>query len=99
LDILSFENTLFQTALGRSPTAQDLSSLAGMSPSAMVNAVLHGPELYPHQVDVTFQRYLSRLPSPSERQIAVELVTLTGGDTTELEIALLSAQELFALAV
>src|SRR5262249_51857460 len=60
LDVLSFENTLFQTALGRSPTAQDLADLAGMSPSAMVDAVLHGPEFspqfYQHQVDVTFQR-------------------------------------------
>jgi hypothetical protein len=102
LDMLSFENTLFQTALGRSPTAQDLSNLAGMSPSAMVNAVLHGPEFYPefylHQVDVTFQRFLSRLPSPSERQFFLRLVIPAGGDTTELEIALLSSQEFFALA-
>jgi hypothetical protein len=102
LDILSFENILFQTALGRSPTAQDLSNLAGMSPSAMVNAVLHGPEyyqeFYSHQVDVTFQRFLSRLPSPAELQAALQPVIQAGGDTTELWIALLSSQEFFALA-
>jgi hypothetical protein len=98
LDIVSFENTLFQTALGRSPTEQDLSNLAGMSPSAMVNVVLHSPEFYSHQVDVTFQRFLSRLPGPSERQVFLGLVIQAGGDTTELEIAMLSSAEFFALA-
>jgi hypothetical protein len=68
----------------------------------MVNAVLHGPEYYPefysHQVDITFQRFLSRLPSPAELQAALQPVIQAGGDTTELEIALLSSQEFFALA-
>ena len=35
LVILRFENILFQTALGRSPAALDLSNLAGMTPSAI----------------------------------------------------------------
>src|SRR5262249_54304193 len=98
LDVQTFENILFQTALGRSPTAEDLASLAGLSPSAMVNRVVQSPEFYSHKVDVTFQRFLSRLPSPSERQFFLGLVIPAGGDTTELEIALLSSPEYFALA-
>jgi len=99
----SFVNGLFLDALGRAATVTDetywQSFIAAHGRAAAAYAILHSNEYFGHQVDLVYNAWFNRAPSPTDRAIWVGLLQSNQMGLGNVYVSLLSSQEFANLAV